>query len=175
MKLFKKLGFIVLTLALSLGFAACSGGSKQGDELTKEYACSSVIFNLDYSGAYYELVDLDVDVYVNEVKAKNLTVKESAGNINFEVGGLPSLASVKIYLSQTRNSTPVDSSKSYSSSIHPEFFVTRYYTNGTFDNGGVLDLGTTTQTYTHDNIEEHIINYSEIIFTMDLDDEGFVL
>ena len=175
MKLFKKLGFIVLTLALSLGFAACSGGGKQGEELKKEYACSSMIFNLDYSGAFYELVDLGVDVYVNDTKAKNLIVNKTASNINFEVGGLPSLASVKIYLTQKRNSTAIDTSKIYNSSVHPKFLVTRYYTNGSFDNGGVLDLGTITKSFTHSEIEEYIDNYSEIIYTMDLDYDGYVL
>ena len=175
MKLVKLFAFVAFTLLMGFVFANCSGG-KSGGDFEREYVCSNMIFNFSYSGSLYELVDLDFEIYVNDIKAKNIRENKSEGNVSLEVGGLPSLARVNVYLTKTRNSTLVDSSKKYSNTTQPSFSVTRCFSDGSIERGGTVTVsGESFSNYDSNQIEEYISNYNVSSFSIDLDHNGAIM
>ena len=175
MKYFKLFAFLAFAVAMALLFTNCSEG-KEGPEQEKEYVSSNMKFNFEYSGNFYELIDLDFEIYINNVKAKNVKESKSDGNINFEVGGIPSLSRINVYLTRTRNSAAIDTSKKYNSSTLPSFTVTRCFNDGTTEDGGTVTVNADSfSNYDSNQVEEYINNYNVSTYSIDLDSTGAIM
>lgn len=174
MKNFKHFLFWAAAAALSLGFVGCSDDSDDFKEEDKIFAYSTIEVVCDYTGAYFELVDLNLDINFNSTLADaKYTINDNKKDkltITFTKMGANATAHVK--LTGTRNETAVDASKTYGRSEVYQINVTRHFTDGSTSKGGDMSFKHGVSSIDKNKLEEYITKFGTTEFTSNLDNEG---
>lgn len=174
MKNFKHFLFFVAAATLSLGFVGCSDDSDDFNDEGKTFAYSTIEVVCDYTGAYYELVDLnlDVDFTSNLADAKYSVNDNKKDQMTITFTKMAANAATRIKLTGTRNETAIDASKTYSRSEIYQIKVTRHFTDGTTGQGGNMTFKHGLSGIDKDKMEEYITKFGTTDFTCNLDGEG---
>lgn len=170
----KHLFYFALSLMLSFGFVACSDddGDNGGGSTTKEYVESSVVFEHKYMGAFYELVDLSVEVFINETKTTDVDITESEGLINIDFGTVAPSSIITVNVNADRNDTAIDSEKTYNREITSKFVVKRHFSDNSTDDGGSYNANENQTGLDHTKLEEYISSYADKSYSITLTADG---
>lgn len=173
MKNFKHFLFWAAAAALSLGFVGCSDDSDDFKEDDAIYSHSTLEYVCDYSGNYFELIDMTVEASIqNGTANSDYTINNANGKLTITFNKLTANSSATITITHKRNTTAIDANKTYGRQEHHKAVATRHFTNGTTGKGGNDEFNKSISSIDKSRIEEYVTSYGSESFTFRLNAEG---
>lgn len=169
--------FLLMAVAaiLSLGFVSCSEESNGGNDEDKVFSHSTLEFVCDYSGNFYELVDMATEASIQNGNASSdYTIKNTNGKLTVTFTKLTTNAKVTINTVCTRNTTSIDANKTYGRKESYHVTVTRHFTDGSTGAGGTFTYNDGISAIDKTKIDEYIIRFGTSSQSYELDAEGML-
>lgn len=170
----KNLFYFAAVAMVCAGFASCSKGDDSKPESKKDYLYSSIKYEYTYSGAIYDLVNIEVVAKKNGVATDSANIDRSNGKITIAFDQLEPNTKTSIEVVYTRNSKDVDAAKSYERRAVLNKYATRHFSDGSTESGGNIENIISSTSISSNEIAEYfdlVIN-KKSTYSAELDTNG---